>query len=293
LLSSEFPFRFFFTLLSFIWGACVGSYLNVCIYRIPKRLSTVAPRSFCPKCGTTIPWYYNIPLVSFLGLGGKCAYCRSAISARYFTVELITAWLFLLAWFKFDLTMGPRLLGLVPVTELMLVPIYWLMIGGLMLGTFVDFEHMIIPDRVTLGGIAAGLLISLAVPALQSQTSHLQGLLSSVVGAATGWGILWSVGALGTYVLKKDAMGFGDVKLMGAIGAFFGWHAVLFTLMAASLFGTLVSIVLVAMGRREMKGRIPFGPYIALAALVWMYWGPTLWRLYLNLLIPPDLSLPL
>jgi leader peptidase (prepilin peptidase)/N-methyltransferase len=281
----------FLTALAFIWGTCIGSYLNVCIYRIPRELSTVKPRSHCPHCKKRIPWHWNIPLLSYLLLRGKCRFCKGSIAARYVLVELLVGVLFLLAWLKLDpaalsgtvLMPDPRPLGLVPIASPALVPVYWLMIGGLILGTFVDFEHMIIPDRVTLGGIAAGLVLSVAVPALHGQTEILPSLLRSAIGAAVGWGLLWGVATLGTLAFKKEAMGFGDVKLLGAIGAFLGWQSILFTILVSSLAGSVIGITLVVMKKREMQGRIPFGPYLALAALIWVYWGPTLWQAYLTL----------
>lgn len=274
----------FFSLLSFLWGACMGSFLNVCIYRIPNGLSVVTPRSHCPHCKHMIAWYHNIPLVSYVVLRAKCAYCGGRISPRYVLVELLVAVLFLLVWMKFAGMPGPRPWGLTPFDHPLMILAYWLVVSGLVLGTFVDFEHLIIPDRVTLGGIAAGLVLSAVIPDLHGRASSFGGLTASAIGAAAGWGLLWAVAILGTAMFKKEAMGFGDVKLMGAIGAFFGWRAVLFTIMASSLAGSIVGIVLVASGRKEMQSRIPYGPYLSLAALVWMLWGPALWDLYIGLL---------
>jgi leader peptidase (prepilin peptidase)/N-methyltransferase len=176
-------------------------------------------------------------------------------------------------------------LGLHAAPSLLHVPVYWLIASGLVLGTFVDFEHLIIPDRVTLGGIAAGIVLSPLLPGLHGTGGRLHALALSVLGAATGWGLLWAVAAIGRRVFRKEAMGFGDVKLMGAVGAFFGWEAVLFTLMVSSLAGSVVGLTLVATGRRGMQSRIPYGPYISLAALIWMYWGPRLWQLYAGLFV--------
>jgi len=286
LATSDLPWRLFLTLLSLAWGACIGSFLNVCIYRIPLELSVVTPGSHCPACKKPIRWFQNIPVFAWLFLRGKCAACGVRISPRYALVEALTAVLFLLAWLKFDLIAGPRPLGLVPVADLLLVPVFWLVIMGLVLGTFVDFEHMIIPDRVTLGGIACGLLASALVPSLHGQDTMLGSLLKGAIGAAFGFGLLWSVAMLGEFAFKKEAMGFGDVKLMGAIGAFFGWQAVCFTVLISSFAGTLVGLVLIATGKKEMQSRIPFGPYLALAALLWMLWGESWWGMYLNLIAP-------
>lgn len=279
-------FGYMFGVLAFAWGACVGSYLNVCIYRIPEGLSTVRPRSHCPNCKTLIPWHLNVPLAAFLLLRGRCRSCGVSISPRYFLVELLTAVLFLLALLKFPLSSAPPPLGLVPAEHWALLPVYWLIIGGLILGTFIDFAHMILPDRVTLGGIAFGLLLSLAIPSLQGTDSHVRALAASAFGAAMGWGLIWLVRNLGSLAFRQEAMGFGDVKLMGAVGAFLGWKAVLFNILVSSLAGSLVGIALVVLRRREMQGKIPYGPYIALAAVLWLFWGENLWALYMNLIAP-------
>ncbi len=274
------------TVLSFCWGACIGSFLNVCIYRIPREESVIHPGSHCPACNAPIRWYQNIPILAWVLLRGRCARCSARISPRYLAVEALTALLFLLAWLKFDITPGSRALGLAPVTSLFLVPIFWLVIMGLVLGTFIDFAHMILPDRVTIGGMCAGVLLSVLVPQLHGQSDWLAGLIRSLIGLAVGFGSLWTVAVLGEFLFKKEAMGFGDVKLMGAIGAFFGWQAILFTVMLASLAGTVVGLGLIAAKRKEMQSRIPFGPYLSLGALLWMYWGPTWWEAYLQFLTP-------
>ena len=285
MLAEEFPWYLFFTILAVAWGASIGSFLNVCIYRIPVDLSVIKPNSHCPSCKHPIAWRHNIPIFSYIFLRGKCAYCGARFSPRYALVEILTAILFLLVWLKFDLTMGARPLGLVPITDIGLVPVYCLVVMGLILGTFVDFDHMIIPDRVTLGGIACGVIASVLVPALHGQTSMVYGLMWSAIGAASGWGLLWSVAMLGEFIFKKEAMGFGDVKLMGAIGAFFGWKAVLFTVMVSSLLGSVVGIASILLRKKEMQSQIPYGPYLSLAALLWMFWGSAWWELYVGYLM--------
>lgn len=276
----------FFAVLSFMWGACIGSFLNVCIYRIPRDESVVHPGSHCPSCNQPIAWYQNIPVFAWLALRGRCAKCHTSISPRYIGVELLTAVLFLLAWLTFDLVQGPRPLGLAPITSPAVVPVYWLVIMGLVLGTFVDFEHMIIPDRVTIGGMILGLLASMLVPALHGADTWISGGIQSLIGLAVGFGSLWAVAVLGEFAFKKEAMGFGDVKLMGAVGAFFGWEAVLVTLIIASFSGTIVGVGLILARQKEMQSKIPFGPYLATGTLIWMFWGPQLWNAYLNLLMP-------
>jgi len=276
----------FFAILSFCFGACIVSFLNVCIYRIPRELSVVAPRSHCPHCKKMIPWHLNIPLVSWTTLRARCAYCRGKISSRYVLVELLVAVLFLLVWLKMEAVQALNVPGLVMMSDWKLVPVYWLFVSGLVLGTFVDFEHLIIPDRVTLGGIVAGLVLSVAVPSLHGQADAWHGLLASGLGAFVGWGLLWGVGVVGRIIFRKEAMGFGDVKLMGAIGAFLGWQAVLFTVVASSLFGSIVGITLVCTGQKKMQSRLPFGPYLALGAIVWVLWGARLVGWYVGLFTP-------
>ncbi len=256
----------YLSVLAFWFGACIGSFLNVCIYRIPREESVVKPRSHCPNCGKMIAWYDNIPLLSYLVLNARCRNCRQWITPRYFLVELLTAALFLLVWLKYGATAS--------------TPIYWLMVSGLILGTFVDFEHMILPDRVTIGGMIAGLLLSALAPSLHGARTVLESLIQSGIGLALGFGTLWTVAFVGKLVFKKDAMGFGDVKLLGAIGAFLGWKAVLFTILFSSFAGSLVGVGLILSARKEWQSRIPYGPYIALAALVWILWGTTWWDAY-------------
>jgi leader peptidase (prepilin peptidase)/N-methyltransferase len=256
----------YLTVLAFFFGACVGSFLNVCIYRIPRDESVVHPRSHCPQCGNMIAWYDNIPLFSYLVLRAKCRHCGLHISARYFLVELLTAVLFLLVWNKYSLDV--------------ITPIYWLILSGLVLGTFVDFEHMIIPDRVSLGGMVAGLLCSALAPSLHGQTEWYRSVILSLIGLAVGSGSLWSVGVLGKMAFKKDAMGLGDVKLLGGLGAFLGWQAVVFIIMISSLLGSIVGIGLIFSGKKAWQSRIPYGPYLALAAVVWMLGGDAWWYAY-------------
>jgi len=258
----------YFAILSFLFGACVGSFLNVCIYRIPRDESVVTPRSHCPHCKRLIAWYDNIPLISFFVLRAKCRHCSMRISPRYVLVEALMAVIFFLIWQRFGMDL--RTLA------------YWLMASGLVLGTFVDFEHMIIPDRVSLGGIVAGLLLSPLVPMLHNTTSRTDALIAGVFGAAIGAGALWSVGALGKFIFKKDAMGLGDVKLLGAIGAFCGWEGVLFTIIGSAFVGSLAGVSLIIFADKKWQSRIPYGPYLALAALVWVLGGSTWWNAYIT-----------
>lgn len=261
----------YFTFIVFMFGACLGSFLNVCIYRIPAELSVVKPRSRCPKCMTDLAWKDNIPILGWVLLKGKCRYCKAPIAARYPTIELLTAILFTLIWlyFPYDILLAP----------------YWLLAFGLVLGSMVDLDEMWLPDRVTIGGMIIGPVFSFILPAMHGTEGHLSGLVHSLVGMAFGFGLFWSISLLGRLILKKDAMGFGDVKLMGALGAFLGFESIIFITFFSSLFGAVIGISFIAMGKRELQSKIPFGPYIALAAVLWILGGSGLWDGYVSWVI--------
>ena len=365
-----------FKVFAFALGACIGSFLNVVIYRLPLGLSVNEPRrSFCPNCKKQIPFSQNVPLLSWLLLRGKCAQCGGRIAFRYFMVELLTGLLFLAAWIHCDRTMAWALA----------FPL-WVFIALLVAATFIDLDHFIIPDEITIGGTVAGLGFSFAFPSLMGVESHGLALLWSVVGAVSGYALLWVVveagklafgkrklafdppasfrwvrqdddadftvgdetlrwsdifsresdlltmdavdlqideqplanpenrplrffynrlllpgketepvaldslatiaGTVRQLVIPREAMGFGDVKFIACIGAFLGWKAVLFTIAAASMFGSVVGVGLLLLGRREASGRIPFGPYLTLGALAWIFIGPALIHWYLGILAP-------
>jgi leader peptidase (prepilin peptidase)/N-methyltransferase len=279
--------RLVFALACFsaVLGACIGSFLNVCIWRIPRDESVVTPRSHCPACNRLIPWYLNIPVISWVMLRGRCRWCREPISARYIGVELLTAALFCVVFLQY--AFETPLLGMVPLTDAALIPIYWIFLAALVCGTFVDFDHMILPDSVTIGGMIAGPIFSTLVPEMHhGQTVWYQGLLASGIGEIAGFGLLFLVAVLGEKVFKKEAMGFGDVKLMGAVGAFLGWQAVLFVLIAGSLVGSVVGVTLILLKKTELQGRIPFGPYLSLGALIWVFWGQRILDGYIEIFLP-------
>ncbi len=257
-----------FAALIFALGACIGSFLNVCIYRIPLDQSIVLPGSQCPYCKKPIAWYDNIPILSYFMLRGKCRACGASFSPRYAVVEALTAVLFLLVWLRY---------GVSPLT-----PIYFLAISGLLLATFVDLDHMIIPDRVSIGGMLLGLVLSAFFPVLHGRDGMGEGLVTSGIGLTVGFGSLWLVSVLGKWAFKKDAMGFGDVKLLGAIGAFVGWQGVLLTVMISSLLGTIIGLTFIIGGKQEWQSKIPYGPYLALGAILWMLWGMDWWTAYVE-----------
>jgi leader peptidase (prepilin peptidase) / N-methyltransferase len=370
--------RILFSLFAFVLGAAVGSFLNVCIYRLPRELSVNRPRrSFCPNCKKEIPWSQNLPLVSWLALRGRCANCGGKIAFRYFGVELVTALLFLAVWRIFPWQIAIA---------------YWVFVSILIVATFVDFEHFIIPDQVTIGGAVAGILASGLVPELMHTDSRLAAVVRSLLAAILGYVILWIVleagkiafgkkriqldaptpfqwvrrgddadfivggeqslwseyfarendrlllhcdkakidhseiaggregvrnRELGEAILEfhynrvtvggeeilldnvdqisgvargleipREAMGRGDLKFLAAIGAFTGWRAVLFSIFAGSVLGSLVGLLTLILGRRVWSAKLPFGPYLAVGALIWIFFGDAFLHWYTGLLNP-------
>jgi len=355
------PFHFW-SAVSFVFGCIVGSFLNVCIYRLPLGQSIISPPSHCPHCKYSIPWYLNVPLITWLYLGGQCKNCGAPISIRYFLVEFLTGVTFLICWLAF----GHQS----PVLALA----YGVFLCGLIVATFIDFEHYIIPDEITIGGMVAGFVFSFLFPALHHESSLTGGMRESLLGLAVGTGLVYFILRMGKLafgrqkvvlpadtrivfsenavnlpdrqllyeelfyrpsdvialkartvelvdrcykdvlvrlgpskleigeekldpekvscmeavseeiVLPREAMGLGDVKFMGAIGAFLGWKAVIFSLVVSSFIGALVGLVLVVGGRRALSSRLPYGPYIALAAAIWIFFGPQLISAYFRLI---------
>ncbi|MGI5869696.1 MAG: prepilin peptidase [Kiritimatiellia bacterium] len=283
------------TIFAAFFGACVGSFLNVCIYRIPLDQSVVAPRSHCMTCNKPIPWYHNLPVVSYFVLRGRCANCKAPFSFRYAAVELLVSALFVLACCMAPPLVARPPLGIVPLPGgVAAVPVAWVFLSGLVVATFVDLDHFIIPDSVTIGGMVAGLVFSALVPALHGAELWWQGLLASAIGLAAGFAPLQAIRVVGTAIYRRKgrigpddyAMGFGDIKFIGAIGAFLGWQGAAFSIMAAALYGTLLALPLLVTGNRKLLDRIPFGPYLALGAFTWMLWGPRLVAAYVAMLAP-------
>ncbi len=353
-----------FDIFAFLLGACIGSFLNVVIYRLPRDLSVNQPRrSFCPECKQQIPWHRNLPLVSWLALRGRCAHCGARIAFRYFAVELLTALLFLIIWRSFS-----------PALALA----YGIFIALVIAATFIDFEHYIIPDEITLGGTVAGILATLIVPQLMGTDQRVRALILSAAAAALGYVLLWLVleggklvfgkkrvrfdqpkpfswrrrgdeadfvvgedtslwseyfaretdllllhcaladigertflnsvlrfhynrlevsgekfeldrldeirGTVSEIQIPREAMGRGDLKFLACIGAFLGWKAVLFSLFAGSLYGSIIGLITLVFGERVWSLRLPFGPYLALGAVTWMFWGDRLVAWYGTLL---------
>ena len=260
----------YWLVLIFVLGLCLGSFLNVCICRIPNGKSVIWPPSTCPNCNSRIKWYDNIPVISWFLLGAKCRNCKLPISVVYPVIELLTGFFFLTLFLIYRFSW--------------FTPIYQLAVFGLLLATFVDLAHMVLPDRVTIGGMLLFPLISLLFPELHGADGWMNGLKGSLIGLAAGFGLFWAIRELGTAALKKEAMGFGDVKLMGMLGALLGWQAVIYITFFSALVGSVAGISLIALHRKGIQSEIPYGPYIALAAFSWILGGFNLWEAYLHLM---------
>jgi len=245
----------------FIIGLIIGSFLNVCIYRMPKEESIVKPRSHCPECKKTIYWYDNIPVLSYLLLGGKCRFCKSKISPRYMVVEVLTAALITLSFMQW---------GMRPFAGDGKFLAYSILLCCLIVATFVDFKFQIIPDEISYGGMAAGVILSSVYPQLQNQAIWYMGLLNSVKGLLAGGLSIYAIGVVGKFIFKKDAMGGGDVKFLAMIGAFLGLKFAILIFFIAPFFGAVVGIIMKIKYKAEV---IPYGPYLSLATIVVLFWG--------------------
>ena len=249
-------------IVSIIFGALIGSFLNVCIFRLPKEESIVTPGSHCPHCQKPIKFYDNVPLVSYILLNGKCRYCRESISIQYPLVEGITALVSLILFVRF----GPTLSYV----------FYFSFIAALIVISIIDLYHQIIPDVISLPGIGVGLLASLAIPQID--------IIDSLIGALLGGGSLFIVATLYQWLFKREGMGGGDVKLLAMIGAFLGWKAVILTILLGSLLGSVSGIIVMVLRGKDFKYAIPFGPFLSLGAVISLFYGQDLirWYLYLN-----------
>jgi leader peptidase (prepilin peptidase)/N-methyltransferase len=244
-------------------GLTVGSFLNVCIHRVPARLSVVSPGSRCPACGYALGWMDNIPVVSYALLGARCRACRAAISARYPIVEVTTMGVFLLhyAMLGADLLLAPRLT----------------LACALIVLFAIDLEHHLLPDAITLPGIVVGFLFSWLFP---------PGPLASLLGILLGGGSLWLIGEAYYRYSGQEGMGGGDVKMLAMIGAFLGWQLVLVTLVLSSFAGALAGLVVIASGRGDLKYALPYGTFLSLAALVASLHGNHIVDWYVGFYVP-------
>ena len=261
---------------SFALGACIASFLNVVIWRVPRGESIVSPPSHCPKCNAAIKWYQNIPILSWLALRGTCANCGEPISPRYILIETLGGVLFLAAFWKYG-TCGDLAVAVLNTT------VAWIWIALMIVGSMIDFDHKLLPDFVTVGGMVLGVAVGVV------DSCRLQSIapaLWSLGGLAFGFGLLWLIRFFGSKAFKREAMGLGDVFLMGAVGALFGPVAVLVTLILSSVFGSVVGVGMIALSKTKF-GRfveIPYGPYICLGCFAWMFYGPELVAAYLGLM---------
>jgi len=246
----------------FAFGTIVGSFLNVCIHRIPQGKSIVAPSSHCPCCQTPIRFYDNIPLVSFIILRGRCRGCQTPISFRYPLVEFLMGLFSLILLLRYGIST--------------LYVIYLAFFASLMLVSFIDLPHRIIPDVISLPGIVIGLVISLLHPQMS--------IKDSLIGVLLGGGSLYVVASVYHMVTKREGMGGGDVKLLAMIGAFIGWKGVLFTILCSSFIGSVVGVTLMLWSSADSKYAVPFGPFLSLGAIIYVLWGEALITWYLGFL---------
>lgn len=248
-------------IFSFLAGALIGSFLNVCIYRLPLEQSVITPRSRCMACETDVAWFDNLPIISWFLLRGRCRTCGAPYSIRYPLVELLTALLSLLLFLRF----GPSLSYLV----------YGALTAALVVITFIDLDHQIIPDEISLPGIGLGFLASFFLPQ--------PGWFSSLLGIVVGWGSLALVFYGYLWLTGREGMGGGDAKLLAMLGAFLGVAAVPFIIFTSSLVGTVAGLSMMTLQRKGRHLAIPFGPYLALGALLYLFYGQQLITWYLQL----------
>lgn len=304
-------FFWYHSLIVFIMGTLVGSFLNVCIYRIPARKSIVFPNSYCYSCGSPIRWYDNIPLISYIILRGRCRDCAGRISPRYFFIELLTGLIFFITFWRLGYTWS--------------TPIYIVFICYFIIATFTDFDHWIIPDSISIGGFFLALFVALVVPAFYDgliitkagpfSGFYFASFLNALVGGAVGFGLLYIISVVGSWVFQKEAMGGGDIKLFAFVGALLGWMNTLIVIALSSFIGATVGLILIMIEHLVAKKKktletnnpetyintqpdddelshlykllakmdktqrnvslsraIPFGPYIAIAAIIIILW---------------------
>lgn len=257
-----------FYIFAFIFGAVVGSFLNVCICRLPRDESIVFPPSHCPKCDFKIPFYDNIPIFSYLILRGKCRSCDLPISVQYPLVELVNALLTLFLFMKF----GASLTFLV----------LFIFCSALVVITFIDLEHQIIPDVISLPGIPLGFISSFFISDLYHE-GMLLGWKSSLIGIVVGGGSLWLVATGYELLTRKEGMGGGDIKLLAMMGAFLGWPAIPFVIFTSSLIGSVIGVTVMLIQKKDSKLAIPFGPFLALGAVLYIFFGNQVIHWYMGL----------
>jgi leader peptidase (prepilin peptidase)/N-methyltransferase len=252
------------TVLAFVYGMLCGSFGNVVILRLPQKLSVVRPRSRCPKCEKQIAWYDNIPVFSWLILRGKCRHCKQPISARYPFVEFLTGCLFAAVVARYGYSW--------------LTLEYLLFVWSLVVVSFIDIDHMILPDVFTLSGIVIGLIGA----ALNPERSFFEAGFGVVIGG----GLLWAVAYLYYIWRKAEGMGGGDIKLLAWMGALLGWRSIPFVVLTSSILGTVFGLISILRSKSGLKSEIPFGPYLALAAILYILGGDEIGNWYVSLFLP-------
>lgn len=250
--------------LIFILGLLLGSFANLLIYRLPLNKPWAWDRSRCSKCQKTIPWFDNIPVFSWFILRGKCRQCGVPYSFRYAIVELLTGFLFALAYWYYGMSWS--------FLEALIFS--W----SLVVCSFIDFDHMILPDEFTLSGIVIGLLGAALNPE--------RNLVEALIGVFIGGGFLWFMAIVYYQLTKKDGLGGGDIKLLAWIGAILGWKAIPFVITTSAILGSFVGIYFALRSKQGLKTAIPFGPYLAAASLIFLFGGQTLAQAYFDLFMP-------
>lgn len=241
-------------------GMCVGSFLNVCIYRIPAARSIVFPGSSCPNCHQPIRWFDNIPVISYALLRGRCRRCHAAISPRYPLVEFLAGLFALCTYLNWGISAASL--------------IYFMFICALITLTFIDIDHQILPDVITLSGMGAGLCIGFLLPDMT--------FMDSVIGLLAGGGSLYAVAWGYQMATGREGMGGGDIKLLAMMGTFIGWKGVIFTIFSGSLIGALIGGAIMVINRKTLKLAIPFGPFLSIGAMIYLFWGPDIIDWYVS-----------
>jgi leader peptidase (prepilin peptidase)/N-methyltransferase len=276
-LSLQAEFSPFTVALTIVFGLAAGSFMNVCIYRIPRKGSISKPRrSYCPHCQHTLSALDNIPVLSYIFLRGKCRYCKGGISPQYIIVELLTAGIFVVMLYR-SLTLYQDLRY-----AALEIARTFIFVGFLIVISFIDLEFTIIPDKAVYSGLSMGFLLAVAAAVVARDIGL---ILSRLLGALIGAGIVVLIAVVGGAILRKEAMGGGDVKLMGMIGIYLGWWPhIPITLVAASFLGSIIGIALILVRRKKMQSAIPFGPFLAIGALLSLLCGEAIWAWYQGLM---------
>ena len=250
-------------IIFFIFGSAIGSFLNVCIYRLPRNLSIISPSSRCPSCNIPIKPYDNIPILSYIFLGGRCRVCKAGISFRYPLVETLNALLYVLVLWRFGF-------GLQTI-------VYSIFCSALIVITFIDLDFQIIPDKITLPGILIGLIAGSFLMPDPFMRYSLLGIKASIIGLLAGGGLFYAIA-----VLSRGGMGGGDIKMMAMVGSLMGWKSVLLTTFLGSLSGAVLGIFLMIAKGKGRKTKIPFGPFLALGTLITLFYGQEILYWYFN-----------